>query len=78
LDNDTNRVLQVDHSKISYWERSQIYNRANPWQYSKNKSAPFDSKFFLILNLAVGGTIGYFEDGIANKPWRDGSERASA
>lgn len=27
IDNDTNRVLQVDHSNQTYWERSQITNR---------------------------------------------------
>ena len=29
----------------------------------------------LMLNVAVGGTIGYFADGIANKPWSDSSNR---
>jgi len=70
--------LYVDHSNISYWERSGLKGRANPWQYSKNKNAPFDRNFYLILNVAVGGTIGYFRDGVANKPWKDNSSRASA
>ena len=80
LDNDTNRVLFVNHSAMSYWERSGLSGtgRANPWEFSKNKCAPFDADFYLILNVAVGGTIGYFEDGIANKPWRDSSSRPSA
>jgi hypothetical protein len=55
-----------------------LKGRANPWQYSKNKNAPFDRNFYLILNVAVGGTIGYFRDGVANKPWKDNSSRASA
>ena len=50
----------------------------NPWQYSPNKCAPFDRQFYLILNVAVGGTIGYFQDGVANKPWSDKSSRPSA
>jgi beta-glucanase (GH16 family) len=78
VDNDTNRVLVVDHSNTSYWERSGITDRENPWQYSKNKNAPFDTEFYLILNLAVGGTAGYFKDGVAGKPWSDTSQRASS
>lgn len=78
LDDDSNRVLQVDHSSQSYWERSGVNNRYNPWQYSKNKNAPFDRPYYLILNLAVGGTAGYFRDGVAAKPWSDMSQRASS
>ena len=39
-------------------------------------STPFDRDFYLILNVAVGGTNGWFEDGVAAKPWVDGSETA--
>lgn len=47
----------------------------NPWISSSNrKAAPFDQEFFLIMNLAVGGTAGaglnaYFPDGLGGKPW---------
>lgn len=78
IDNDSNKVLKVDHSTQSYWERSGLSGRDNPWANSKNKCAPFDTKFYLILNLAVGGTIGYFKDGVAGKPWSDNSQRASS
>jgi len=78
LDNDSNKVLQVNHSDISYWDKAQITNRANPWQYSSNKCAPFDTEYYLIINLAVGGTAGYFKDGVAAKPWSDQSQRASS
>ncbi|KAI4521060.1 concanavalin A-like lectin/glucanase [Schizophyllum commune Loenen D] len=46
----------------------------NPW-VNGTMAAPFDQEFYLILNLAVGGTNGWFpdEDG---KPWLDGSETA--
>jgi len=63
---------------MSYWERSGITNRENPWQYSPNKCAPFDQEYYLILNLAVGGTNSYFRDGVASKPWSDTSNRASS
>ena len=32
----------------------------------------------MIINLAVGGTAGYFPDGVAAKPWSDFSQRASS
>lgn len=62
---------------MSYWERSGLKNRANPWEHSPNKNAPFDTNFYLILNVAVGGTV-FFQDGVANKPWSNNSPRASA
>lgn len=43
----------------------------NPWA-GHTKMAPFDQEFFLILNIAVGGTNGFFPDGLSNpggKPW---------
>jgi len=32
-------------------------------------AAPFDQEFYLIMNVAVGGTNGWFPDGQGNKPW---------
>lgn len=46
----------------------------NPWIESEaagRKNAPFDQKFYLILNVAVGGQNGWFEDGKSGKPWVD-------
>ena len=64
LDNDSNRVLQVDTQSQTFWQRGgwgTKYN--NPWQYSPNTNAPFDQEFHIILNVAAGGTNGYFPDG---------------
>ncbi|KAL0953495.1 hypothetical protein HGRIS_004723 [Hohenbuehelia grisea] len=47
----------------------------NPWEGRAN-AAPFDQPFYLIMNVAVGGTNGWFPDGIGNKPWLDGSSTA--
>ncbi|KAG8812219.1 hypothetical protein FRC17_002135 [Serendipita sp. 399] len=47
----------------------------NPWKGGPN-SAPFDRSFYLILNVAVGGTNGWFPDGAGDKPWLDGSKTA--
>ncbi|KAF5348262.1 hypothetical protein D9756_010545 [Leucocoprinus leucothites] len=47
----------------------------NPWA-NATKSAPFDQPFYLILNVAVGGTNGWFPDRSGEKPWLDGSNTA--
>lgn len=33
----------------------------NPWTASPLKAAPFDKEFYLIMNVAVGGTNGWFD-----------------
>jgi hypothetical protein len=37
------------------------------------RNTPFDQRFYLILNVAVGGTNGFWKDGVGTKPWGDGS-----
>jgi len=49
----------------------------NPWT-NGTKAAPFDQRFYLILDVAVGGTNGWFPDDNSNKPWLDGSQTAMA
>ena len=75
LDTPDNKVLEINISK-SFWDLggwpTPPWN--NPWE-SGEKNAPFDREFFLILNLAVGGTNGYFPDGYG-KPWSDGNPHA--
>ena len=52
----------------------------NVWSQNGNLDAPFDQEFYLILNVAVGGTTGFFGDWINNpsygKPWSDSSSLA--
>jgi beta-glucanase (GH16 family) len=52
----------------------------NPWQYETEKSAPFNQEYYLIFNLAAGGTNGYFPDGDTAaecaKPWANGDGHA--
>ncbi|KAK4233070.1 concanavalin A-like lectin/glucanase domain-containing protein [Achaetomium macrosporum] len=50
----------------------------NPWALSPNHNAPFDEAFYLILNVGVGGTNGYFPDGVDGKPWADKVNGSSA
>ena len=49
----------------------------DPWSQTGRDSTPFDEPFYLILNVAVGGTNGWFKDGVASKPWVDASPTAS-
>lgn len=46
----------------------------NPW-INGTKAAPFDQRFYLILDIGVGGTNGWFPDG-TDKPWLNGSPTA--
>ncbi|KAK9891858.1 hypothetical protein WA026_017346 [Henosepilachna vigintioctopunctata] len=51
----------------------------NPWA-GGSKMAPFDQNFYLIVNVAVGGTSGYFPDNASNpggKPWKNSSPNAA-
>jgi len=51
---------------------------ANIWSHANN--APFDKEFYLIMNVAVGGTNSFFPDGISNagysKPWSNQDRNA--
>ena len=48
----------------------------NPWKSTGSNASPFDQEFYLVLNVAVGGTNGWFEDGKSGKPWIDRSPLA--
>lgn len=84
-----NIVFSIDDEVIGtvappaggFWELGNLDQTGvdNPWKRN-SKMAPFDSEFYLILNLAVGGTA-YFPDGAVNpggKPWLNTSPRAAA
>ncbi|EMD36047.1 glycoside hydrolase family 16 protein [Gelatoporia subvermispora B] len=51
---------------------SQFIVTPDPWANGTN-ATPFDQPFFLILDVAVGGTNGWFPDGVGGKPWLDAS-----
>ncbi|KIK95205.1 glycoside hydrolase family 16 protein [Paxillus rubicundulus Ve08.2h10] len=50
----------------------------DPWStaYGGTAAAPFDQQFYLVIDLAVGGTSGWFPDGVGGKPWYDSSATA--
>jgi len=53
--------------KLGEFEKMKGVN--NPWKAGTNM-APFDQPFFIILNLAVGGTVSYFhKDNKPTPPW---------
>ncbi|KAK8061687.1 glycoside hydrolase family 16 protein [Apiospora phragmitis] len=79
------RLLQVLYTNFdqSLFERGNFPNvdangtrMADPWSQTGRLNTPFDQKFYLILNVAVGGTNGWFEDGQSGKPWLDASPNA--
>lgn len=55
-----------------FWELGGLSSTgySNPWQ-GETRMAPFDQEFYLIINLAVGGTA-YFPD-TDGKPWSNDS-----
>ncbi|KIY53210.1 glycoside hydrolase family 16 protein [Fistulina hepatica ATCC 64428] len=68
----------------SFWDRgdyattyqngSETVALTDPW-VNGTKAAPFDQEFYLILDVGVGGTNGWFPDG-DGKPWIDASTTA--
>jgi beta-glucanase (GH16 family) len=50
----------------------------DPWStaFGGSAAAPFDQDFYLVIDLAVGGTSGWFPDSVGGKPWYDGSATA--
>ncbi|KAF1811333.1 concanavalin A-like lectin/glucanase [Eremomyces bilateralis CBS 781.70] len=72
--------IKFNHGPKSMWDRGNfgetIVNHSalfDPWSQTDRANTPFDTPFYLILNVAVGGTNGYWKDGVGNKPWGDAS-----
>jgi hypothetical protein len=63
--------LSINNTNIYVYSRPE-----NPWSGTGRTNTPFDQPFYLILNVAVGGTNGFFRDSIGGKPWVDGSANA--
>lgn len=80
------QVLYVNFSpKQNLWERGNFPLSSengtafvDPWSQTGNPNTPFDQDFYLIINLAVGGENGWFQDGKSKKPWVDGSPTAKS
>ncbi|KIW82760.1 hypothetical protein Z517_02003 [Fonsecaea pedrosoi CBS 271.37] len=79
------RLLQVLYTNFNkpLWGRGRFPQAdangtriLDPWTKYNRASTPFDQDFYLILNVAVGGTNGWFEDGKKGKPWVDAGQTA--
>ena len=79
------RLLQVLYTDFNkpFWQKGRFApstsngtRLVDPWSQIGRDSTPFDQDFYLILNVAVGGTNGWFQDGIEGKPWVDESPTA--
>lgn len=79
------RLLQILYVNFDepLWKRGQFplsdsngTRLVDPWSQTGHYNTPFDEDFYLILNVAVGGTNGWFEDGKSGKPWVDLSPTA--
>ena len=75
VDDLAHRVLDVDMTAQDFYTKGG-FTGFNPWRGAA-KNAPFDKDFYLILNVAVGGTGGYFPDACPNKPWLNNSSQAA-
>lgn len=80
------RLLQVMYVKFRkpLWQKGNFppadangTRLVDPWSQTGRPSTPFDQDFYLIINVAVGGTNGWFSDGSKAKPWVDASKTAS-
>lgn len=79
------RLMQVLYTNFNkpMWQRGGFPQTnengtriADSWSQTGRKNTPFDQEFYLIINLAVGGTNGWFEDNKSLKPWVNGSPNA--
>lgn len=81
-----NSLLQVLYTNFDepLWKRGDFPTSdtngtaiRDPWSYTGRDQTPFDQEFYLILNVAVGGTNGWFKDGADGKPWADANPLAA-
>lgn len=71
-------VLTVDPGS-NFWDFGGFGDDIDNIWSTGEKMAPFDQKFYIILNLAIGGTNGFFPDEVPatpEKPWSNTSPTA--
>lgn len=78
---DDEEIGTAEPNDGGFWELGHLNSSGleNPWR-NAGKMAPFDEDFYIIINLAVGGTNYYFPDDAKNengaKPWNNSSPMA--
>jgi beta-glucanase (GH16 family) len=79
------RLLQVLYTNFDepMWKRGNFPQTTvngsriqDSWSRTGRANTPFDEYFYLIINVAVGGTNGWFEDDKSGKPWIGASKNA--
>ncbi|KAF2814133.1 glycosyl hydrolase [Mytilinidion resinicola] len=86
LDSRLNQVLYWNFKgDRTLWQRGYFSQQTenstllvDPWSQTGNTNTPFAQPFYLILNVAVGGQTGWFQDGKGSKPWLDKSPNAGS
>lgn len=52
-----------------FWEKGQFAARypgmRNPWK-GRGVAAPYDQRFYIVMNVAVGGVSGFFPDHVVS------------
>jgi len=94
VDNENQPIMTIPNPQIdqnpnpnwNFWDYGKPWKATvNPWA-SGTQLAPFDQKFYFLLNVAVGGTGGYVPDNCVNrggtpayaKPWTNNQGYSSA
>jgi len=77
---DNNSMGTITPPTGGFWQLGEFDKStySNPWR-AATKMAPFDQQFYILINLAVGGT-NFFGDDVTNtggKPWKNNSPTAS-
>lgn len=68
---DNGGFFEMGKFSATYKNGSLIHN---PWTGpGTGKATPFDRPFYLTMAVGVGGTSGWFPDGVQGKPWADAS-----
>lgn len=66
------QVIGTVNAENGFWKRAYFdewaQGMSNPWS-GGTIMAPFDQEFYVIMNVAVGGTNGYFADYLKNEPY---------
>ncbi|KAI9140966.1 concanavalin A-like lectin/glucanase domain-containing protein [Paraphysoderma sedebokerense] len=74
---DNKPVYSIDFNQVNgFYKFGEFGDLPNPWAQG-SIGAPFDQEFYIILNVAVGGTNGFFPDDMPNKPWKNTDEMAA-
>ena len=65
---DGQKILHVPTDE-GYWKKGQFDQKLpddnNVWRHD-SLDAPFNQEFYIIMNVAVGGTGGFFPDSLTN------------